>query len=241
MFGLRLFLSDISEQLPLIKLEPDFTIHVGQGYIVIGSRHELQTKEELNQFFVKLSNTYGHLFHLGSYNDHILSVGSLAIAADSKSCDCAQSLTMWSQLIQETITNVQQALEADDALSGDDADTGSVIEHDTDTYSMESSDTGDSDDDTSSTSFSDTSSTDSSDSDTDDSDSDFDDDEDMCDDDGCDACDLDQFVHEIEQYRQLHNKTPTPPTPPPSPPKDIRNDGDSLRRIFAMSRRFGAF
>ena len=78
MIGLRVFLS---EDLPLIHLHPDFQLYVGQGYIVISSRNEITTKDELSVFFMKLTQEYGNLFRNGCYKDHIVSQGAIRVVS----------------------------------------------------------------------------------------------------------------------------------------------------------------
>lgn len=221
MIGLRLFLSD---SLPLIQLHEDFQIHVGQGYIVIGSRKPLVSKDDLNNFFIKLSDKYGHLFHLGSYNDHILSVGAVSFVTEPVVQDCHFPTD-------------------DDASSSSSSDSDSSSDSSEWTYTYTT-------DSASSYSQSD------SDSDNDEQDNQFDDADTP--DDTLD--DLDILLQEIDQYRTEHNvvdsetepllpkasSIPLPPPPPSSPqltttvPLDIRNDQDSLRRIWQLSRKLQA-
>lgn len=225
MIGLRLFLSD---SLPLIQLHEDFQIHVGQGYIVIGSRKPLQSKDDLNNFFIKLSDKYGHLFHLGSYNDHILSVGAVSFVTEPVVQDC------------HFPTDDDASSESASASSSDsDSDTDEwTYTYTTDTASSYSDSDSD-DEDYSQNQFEDATT-----------------EEDSLD-------DLDILLQEIEQYRNENNvldsetepllpkasSIPLPPPPPSSPlvetvtttqPLDIRNDQDSLRRIWQLSRKLQA-
>lgn len=144
MIGLRLFLSDC-KQLPLIQLDPDFQIHVGQGYIVIGSRTPLTTKDELNQFFIKLSQVYGHLFQMGSYNDHVLSVGSLSIVSEAH----PEPAPPLPEIDTHTFEMWKPATPVDDDTDTEEdyTDTSSSHSYDTDTETTTYTET-DTDDDT---------------------------------------------------------------------------------------------